>query len=152
MRVLLIGWDTASHRFARSSQASVRPQGAISFDHNFITRTIGLQRFSFWSHFCERVRTRGNAALFYHYSVNGSIARRNVGQQTGFAEHHRRRHERRRLCLGQTHAGRLHRASVLKDPAQAAGAINHFLGGQLDSVQMAAEVRPSLNRQRPSPA
>jgi predicted AlkP superfamily phosphohydrolase/phosphomutase/tetratricopeptide (TPR) repeat protein len=47
----------------------------------------------------------------------------------------------------QTHLLSLDRTAVLKDPTQAADALNRFLGGGLDSARMAAEVEPSLNRQ-----
>ena len=42
----------------------------------------------------------------------------------------------------------LGRGDVLLDPAAAAGRIGEFLGGGLDTAKMAAEVDPSLHRQR----
>jgi predicted AlkP superfamily phosphohydrolase/phosphomutase/tetratricopeptide (TPR) repeat protein len=42
----------------------------------------------------------------------------------------------------------LKRSDVLRDPHQAAKQINEFLGGNLDVAKMAAEVDPSLHRQR----
>jgi predicted AlkP superfamily phosphohydrolase/phosphomutase len=47
-----------------------------------------------------------------------------------------------------THVLRLHRDSVMRDPVEAASAINRFLGGHLDVAAMAAEVQPSLNHQK----
>jgi tetratricopeptide (TPR) repeat protein len=43
---------------------------------------------------------------------------------------------------------RLHRSAVLTDPADAASKIDAFLGGGFDVGAMAAEVQPSLHRQR----
>jgi tetratricopeptide (TPR) repeat protein len=43
---------------------------------------------------------------------------------------------------------RLHRSAVLTEPADAARKIDVFLGGGFDVAAMAAEVHPSLNRQR----
>jgi tetratricopeptide (TPR) repeat protein len=43
---------------------------------------------------------------------------------------------------------RLHRSAVLTEPADAASKIDVFLGGGFDVAAMAAEVHPSLNRQR----
>jgi hypothetical protein len=42
----------------------------------------------------------------------------------------------------------LQRSDVLRDPAAAASRISDFLGGQLATSKMAAEVDPSLHRQR----
>jgi hypothetical protein len=52
-----------------------------------------------------------------------------------------RRHPRTRLLV-------LQQENVLRDPAGAAAQINDFLGGHLDVLKMAAEVDPSLHRQR----
>jgi len=42
----------------------------------------------------------------------------------------------------------LQRSDVLRDPQHAAAKINEFLGGHLDVAKMAAEVDPTLHRQR----
>jgi Sulfotransferase domain len=42
----------------------------------------------------------------------------------------------------------LDRREVLRDPAATAAKINEFLGGDLDTTKMAAEVDPTLHRQR----
>ena len=49
-----------------------------------------------------------------------------------------------------THVLFLDRNSVLRDPLTAAQSMNRFLGGALDTVAMAAAVRPELNRQHVS--
>ncbi len=42
----------------------------------------------------------------------------------------------------------VNRAAILRDPQRAAEALNRFLGGNLQTECMAAEVKPELNRQR----
>jgi hypothetical protein len=69
-------------------------------------------------------------------------------------EEYSRSMQRARAQLEQwadTHVLVLRHDDVLSDPAAAADALNRFLGGKLSASAMAAEVRPSLHRQRRAP-